>query len=241
MADPQNATSAAQPGRAQSNAEKTADKTVEGERRSFDDGAEAARKLSQTTGEAVRDMTRAGADANRQIAETSRRAGQDIADQWRSSLQPFTAMQMDMNRWLDDMWRFATGFSAFPTPAQARPFGGSFGAASLFGLPAADVREAKDAYTLAVELPGLAAEDLDLSLQGDSVVVCGHKGEEKQDATAAYRISERRFGRFERTFPLPPQVDPGRIEARFREGVLTITLPKTARATEDNSKIEIKT
>jgi HSP20 family protein len=241
MADPQNAAPAASQARAQSNAEKTAEKAVEGERRSFDDGAESARRLDQTTSEAVRDMARVGSDANRQIAETSRRAGQDIAEQWRSSVQPLTAMQMDMNRWFDDLWRFATGFSAFPTPASSRPFGGALGAASLFGLPAADVKEAKDAYTLAIELPGLSREDLDLSVHGDSVVVCGHKAEESEDATAAYRINERRFGRFERTFPLPSDVDRGRIEARYQDGVLKVRLPKSERAASPRSKVEIRT
>ena len=57
---------------------------------------------------------------------------------------------------------------------------------------------------------------------------------------AAYRVSERRYGRFERSFPLPPDVDRGHIAAQFKDGVLKITLPKNPAAATPRSRIEIK-
>jgi len=64
--------------------------------------------------------------------------------------------------------------------------------------------------------------------------------EETQDASATYRVSERRFGRFERAFPRPPDVDAGRIEARFKDGVLKVTLPKNPAAAQPWSRIETR-
>ena len=61
------------------------------------------------------------------------------------------------------------------------------------------------------------------------------------DATAAYRLSERRFGRFQRSFPIPPDVDRAGIEAWFRNGVLRITLPRTGEPGQQGQKIEIRT
>ena len=96
------------------------------------------------------------------------------------------------------------------------------------------------AYELAVELPGLTREDIDISLRGDALTIQGQKAEESEDTQASYRVSERRFGRFERTFALPDDVDTSKIDASFRDGVLRIALPKTPEAAERQLKIEIK-
>ena len=132
-----------------------------------------------------------------------------------------------------------TGFGLFPALRAARPFAAQ-GAAPLFGLPATDIKETDKAYLLDVELPGLTREDVDLSIEGDMLSICGHKAETRDDAGAAYRISERRFGRFERGFPLPADVERDKIAAEFRDGVLKITLPRNAEAAPHKSKIEIK-
>ncbi|HKT54876.1 MAG TPA: Hsp20/alpha crystallin family protein, partial [Caulobacteraceae bacterium] len=80
----------------------------------------------------------------------------------------------------------------------------------------------------------------DISINGDVLQVQGHKAEEKEDASATYRVSERRFGRFERSFPLPKDVDRGGVEASFQDGLLKITLPRTGQGTEQRSKVEIR-
>ena len=199
--------------------------TVEGEARSF----------QQKTGE----MAHEAAETGRHLAETGRRASREVAESWRASMEPFTAMQMEMNRWFDDAFRQVAGFGLFPALRAARPFAAQ-GAAPLFGLPATDIKETDQAYLLDVELPGLSREDVDLGVHGDMLTLSGHKAETRDDAGASYRISERRFGRFERAFPIPADVERGQIQAHFRDGVLKITLPRNAQAGPNRSKIEIK-
>ncbi len=224
---------------AQQGATRARQALAEGERRSFASGAEAARQTGDQAISAGRDMARQGAEATRDMAQSGRQATREAADLWRASMEPFTAIQMDMNRWFEDMWRRTTGMTAFPALHAPRAFAGG-GAASLFGLPTADVKETDTAYLLAVELPGLGREDVELAVQGDLLTLSGHKAETREDKGAAYRVSERRFGRFERSFPIPPDVDRDRIGAEFRNGLLDITLPKSEAATRRASKIAIK-
>jgi HSP20 family protein len=179
------------------------------------------------------------AQGGRQMAEQGRLAGRQVADAWRQAFDPFLAMQYDMSQMFDDLVRQTFGFRTAPAAHPLRPLG-HLSAVSLFGLPPADLKETENAHLLAIELPGLAKEDVDVSLSGDTLVVCGHKAEENQDASATYRVSERRYGRFERAFPLPPDVERSNIEAQFKDGVLKITLPKTAAAAQARSRIEVK-
>jgi len=138
---------------------------------------------------------------------------------------PFYTVQMEMMRWLDDLWRETTGGLRPAQPSRALSI------APLVGLPPADVKETGQAYTLCVELPGLAKDDVGLSIQHDMLVLSGHKAEEREEASAAYRLSERRFGRFERSFPLPPDVLRGQLDATFKDGVLRIVLPRDGQLT----------
>ena len=86
----------------------------------------------------------------------------------------------------------------------------------------------------------MALGDLDLAVEGDNLVVCGHKAEEHRDATTTYQLSERRYGRFERRFPIEPDVDRSAIEAGYKDGVLHITLPRKAKADRARAKIAIR-
>jgi len=72
-------------------------------------------------------------------------------------------------------------------------------------------------------------------------MIKGEKKEEKEEKKKDYYVSERRFGSFQRTFRIPETVDPGKIDASFKNGVLTLTLPKTADAQKRERKIDIKT
>ncbi|MGC1304803.1 MAG: Hsp20/alpha crystallin family protein, partial [Caulobacteraceae bacterium] len=139
---------------------------------------------------------------------------------------------------LGELWGQA-GAESFSGLRPARPFA-AWSMAPLLGLPPADVKETQDAYKLCIELPGLTRADIDLQMRGDMLVVSGQKAEDRDDASAAYRVSERRFGRFERRFPIPPEVKREGIDAAFRDGVLTITLPKSAEAAREQNRIEIK-
>ena len=209
--------------------------TVESEPRSFKGNGERGRAESPAA-EGIRQT----AEVGRQVAETGRRAGREVMESWRTSFEPFQAMQMEFNRLFDDAFRQIAGFGFFPPALRAaRPFAG-VSAAPFLGLPPADVKETDPAYTLAIELPGLARQDVEITLDNDVLTVSGHKAEEREDATAAYRMSERRYGHFERSFPIPVDVERQEIEAQFRDGLLKITLPRDHTAATRRSRVEIK-
>ena len=178
-------------------------------------------------------------EGSRQMLEQGRRAGQQVADAWRGTFDPFFAMQYDMSRWFDELWGQTFGFRHSPATHPLRALT-NFGAGGLFGLPPADLKETDRELRLAIELPGLTRDDIDISLEGDSLVICGRKAEEIEDAAATYRVSERRYGRFERIFPLPADVDRAKIEARFRDGVLRIVAPREIETAPQRHRIEVK-
>jgi HSP20 family protein len=208
--------------------------TIEGEPRSFKGNGDTH------TGGAAGELAQKAAQTGQQLAETGWRAGREVADAWRGSLEPFAVMQMEMTRFIDDTFRQLSGFGFFPSALRsARPFA-AVSAAPLLGLPATDIKATDKAYVLAVELPGLTRNDVDIAIDGDLLTVSGHKAEEREDASAAYRVSERRYGRFERSFAVPPDVDRKGIEAQFKDGVLKVLLPRDASAGGRRSKIEIR-
>ena len=110
----------------------------------------------------------------------------------------------------------------------------------LVRMPEADVVETENHIQVLLELPGMKPEDIELSLENNVLTVSGEKQEERNegDETRTYHLSERRWGRFSRSFVLPREVDPDKIEARFENGVLTITVPKTEKARR--RRIEIR-
>lgn len=93
--------------------------------------------------------------------------------------------------------------------------------------PAADVRETKEGYVLDLDLPGLTEKDVEVTLEGKHLTI---RGERKAPDQAGYTRVERGFGAFERVFHLPEDVDVAKIEAKARNGVLTVTLPRAESA-----------
>ncbi len=98
-------------------------------------------------------------------------------------------------------------------------------------FPLTNVFEDKDHYYVRAELPGIKADELDLSVTADSLSITGERkiGVEKENAR--YHRREREAGKFSRMISLPSQVDPEKAEARSANGVLTVVLPK-ARASK---------
>jgi HSP20 family protein len=107
-------------------------------------------------------------------------------------------------------------------------------------FPVADVVEGERDYRVTAELPGLSEKDIEISLAGDTLTVKGEKKEEREEKAESRYVSERRFGSFQRSFQLPEDADPEKIEAGFKNGVLTITLPKRPGAQVKRRKIEVK-
>ena len=96
--------------------------------------------------------------------------------------------------------------------------------------PALDVYEQKDNFVVKAELPGMKKEDIQVSLHDGSLSISGErKSETKHEDADVYR-AERFFGRFQRAVTLPAPVAPDKVKAQYKDGVLTVTLPKTEEA-----------
>lgn len=93
-------------------------------------------------------------------------------------------------------------------------------------FPALNLHDAGDRYVITVQLPGMAPEDVDLSITGEVLTLRGERKRQEGVSDESYRRQERPFGRFMRTVTLPDRVDTGRVTASFAQGLLTIALPK---------------
>jgi HSP20 family protein len=108
-----------------------------------------------------------------------------------------------------------------------------------FGGPALDVEETDDTVIVRAELPGLRPEDFTVDATGDRLVIRGEKGEEREERGRGFHRMERRYGSFVRSVALPCDVDPDRATARYRDGVLTTTLPKTEASKARRIRVDV--
>ena len=97
-------------------------------------------------------------------------------------------------------------------------------------FPLMNVTDDKDDYYVRAELPGLKADELDISVTGDTLSISGERKLPVEDEKAQYHRRERESGTFSRIVSLPTQVETGKVEARCTDGVLTVTLPKAETA-----------
>ena len=138
---------------------------------------------------------------------------------------PFTSFRRQMDRLFDD----------FLVPTEQRSFAGD---GTLW--PSVDVAETDQAFTVTAELPGLDQKDVELNLRDNALVISGEKRQETSESNGGRSYTERTFGRFQRVLPLADEVDADKIEANFKNGVLTVTLPKNPKAQEKSRRIEIR-
>lgn len=96
--------------------------------------------------------------------------------------------------------------------------------------PACDVEDAKGHVLLTLDLPGVSKSDLKIETEGNLLHISGERKKATREEQDGTWYSERRYGRFERTFTLPETVDAGKIQANFRDGVLQVYLPKAEAA-----------
>jgi HSP20 family protein len=121
------------------------------------------------------------------------------------------------------------------------PFGSFFRSpASLRSWsPALDVYQDRDNFTVAVELPGLKKEDIDISLHSDTLTISGErKAEEKKNAEQGFR-AERFYGSFQRTVTLPAPVDAKHVKASYQDGILKVVLPKAEEAKPKQIEVSV--
>jgi len=106
------------------------------------------------------------------------------------------------------------------------------GTSNLLGgwTPAMDVFEEKDNFVVKAEVPGMKKEDIEVSLHEGNLTISGERKSETKQNDAEVHRTERFYGRFQRSVALPSTVAADKVKAQYRDGVLTITLPKTEEA-----------
>lgn len=140
------------------------------------------------------------------------------------------ALQQDMNRWFND---FFGGFGLTPFRTFFDESWDSFS-------PKVNVVEGDKEIKISAELPGMDEKDINVSLSHGVLTINGEKKEEEEHRGKNYYRMERSYGSFRRSIPLPSEVDDDKVEAVFKKGVLTINLPKTAKA-QAHKQIPVKT
>ncbi len=144
-------------------------------------------------------------------------------------VHPFSSLQQEMNRVFDDFFQ-GTAFTPFPAAG---------GRAGGFH-PSVDVKEGAKEIVVHAELPGMEEKDVELLLEESSLTLKGEKKFEKEDKGEGYHSIERSYGSFQRVIPLPREIDLNKAQARFKNGVLTVTLPKLEQAKAKGKKIPIQ-
>ena len=106
--------------------------------------------------------------------------------------------------------------------------------------PRIDVSETDKTVEVTAELPGVEEADIDVSLKDDVLTIKGEKKSETKTEEKDYRMVERSYGAYERSVRLPCEVKDDKVDAKFKNGVLTITLPKSTDAEQKVKKIPVK-
>jgi HSP20 family protein len=141
---------------------------------------------------------------------------------WRTRAPRLFDFEMDFPRWMSEVFGQE---------------GGGFGREFVF-MPEANISESDKSVEIAVELPGMKPEDVKVELHDRALWISGEKKEEKEEKGKTFHRVERRSGSFRRMFDLPAVVEEANIDAKFADGVLKITLPKSEKAAP--KKIEVK-
>jgi HSP20 family protein len=106
--------------------------------------------------------------------------------------------------------------------------------------PAVDIAELEDRFQVRMELPGVNKDDVKITLENNILTVRGEKKQEKEDAGKNYHRVERSYGAFQRSFTLPVTIKSDRIDAGFKDGILTIALPKSEEAKPKQIEVKVK-
>lgn len=137
---------------------------------------------------------------------------------------PFVSLQREMNRLLD-------GFVQSWDPDAPDRFSGF--------SPRIDMTEDEKSIKVSAELPGITDKDIEVSLSHDSLTIRGEKKSGKEERRQNYFYAERSFGSFNRTIPIPREIETDKVQAQFKKGILTVTMPKTTAAVKEARKIAV--
>jgi HSP20 family protein len=106
-------------------------------------------------------------------------------------------------------------------------------------IPAADLKESDDGFTVRLDLPGVDKKDVKVSVHDDVVTIRGERKQEKAEQNQSWHRNERIYGLFERSFRLGVPLDPSRVKATYQSGVLTVSVPKAESSKPREIEIEV--
>ena len=150
---------------------------------------------------------------------------------WTEDTDPFLQMRREMNRLFDDV------FGGFGLPNLLAP-----PLRQMAMAPKIDVSETDNEIRVTAEMPGIDQNNVEVLLEDDRLIIRGEKKEEREedDKNRNYHVRERVQGAFSRTLPLPFTPDPNQIKAEFKNGVMTITIPKPQEVKQKQHRIEVQ-
>jgi len=152
----------------------------------------------------------------------------------REEHHPIYSLQREMNRLFDDFFRAPSWepFTELPTFAGEHFFGDV--------TPRVDMSDTDKEIIVKVDLPGMTEKDVDISISRDALTISGEKKQEKEESEKGWYRMERQYGSFSRSIPLPCEIEADKVAAIYKNGVLSIKLPKSAVQRETTKSIPIK-
>jgi HSP20 family protein len=171
------------------------------------------------------------AESSSKVPIPTEKSAPQLPQQW----EPFERFRREMDRPFNDFTGGLFDRSFFdPMPFRRTE-------SALRTMPAVDVAETDKAYEITAELPGLDEKNIEVKLANGVLSIKGEKQEEKEEKQKDYYRRERSFGSFQRSFQVPEGVDTDKVAASFKNGILSVTLPKSAESQKQAKKIEVKT
>jgi HSP20 family protein len=105
--------------------------------------------------------------------------------------------------------------------------------------PAVDIQETEKEFLIKVDLPDVKKEDVKIEMQDGLLTLEGERRQEKEEKGKRFHKIEREYGKFVRRFMLPTDIDPAKVQAEFKDGVLSVRLPKTAAAKPNPVEVKV--
>lgn len=150
-------------------------------------------------------------EAGMNIGRELNRAWESLSEGWRELLSRSSNALTHFSRGKEEVAISGSDLARFPR----------------WGLLAGEVEETAKDILVRVELPGLEKEDCSITIEGNMLYMSGEKRIERETGDSTYHVMERAYGSFQRAIPLPRNVDADKAEASYRNGVLTVRVPKS--------------
>jgi len=163
--------------------------------------------------------------------EPDTKAKYELATLHGDGFEPIARLHREMERLFDDF--LTSNWPASPSRI------GALAERPGFLKPMVDISESDKGYTIKLEVPGVDKEGVKVDIQEDALVIHGEKRLEEEEKNDRFHRRECSYGSFQRVLNLPPDAKSDEIKAKFRDGVLALTIPKTGEKREAGRIIEI--